>query len=186
MQGVLDQLPDDVDALKELVRGQAARNEQLSTQVIFLQEQLNIALAKRFASRSEQISADQIRLFDEAESTTSAADESDAEDSVTVSSHRRKHGGRKPLPERLPRIEIIHELPEDERRCEHDGRWLKEINEVVSEQMRFKPPRCWSRSTKWTPTHATPADARPAPGSTPATVGSGWSKRPLADRPSPR
>ena len=139
MQSVLDQLPDDVHALKELVRNQAARNEQLSTQVVLLQEQLNIALAKRFASRSEQISADQIRLFDEAESTTDVVDVLDAEDSVTVSSHRRKTGGRKPLPERLPRIEIIHELPESERRCEHDGQWLKEINEVVSEQLDIVP-----------------------------------------------
>ena len=73
MSSLLDQLPDDVEALKTLVVDHAARNEQLSkenqhyqSQVIILQEQLNIALAKRFASRSEQLSPDQIRLFDEA------------------------------------------------------------------------------------------------------------------------
>ena len=148
MSSVPDQLPDDVDALKELVRDQAVRNEQLAienqqyqSQVIVLQEQLNIALAKRFASRSEQLSPDQIRLFDEAESTADKTVEMDAEESVTVSSHRRKTGVRKPLPERLERIDIIHDLPESERRCEHDGRTLKEINDVISEQLDIVPAR---------------------------------------------
>ena len=51
-----NQLPDDIDALKSLVADQAkkldhftVRNEQLQSKVILLQEQLNIALAKRYA-----------------------------------------------------------------------------------------------------------------------------------------
>ena len=70
MSSVLDQLPDDVESLKALVVDHAARNEQLTeenqhyqSQVVLLQEQLTLALAKRFASRSEQLSPDQIRLF---------------------------------------------------------------------------------------------------------------------------
>ncbi len=128
MSSVLDQLPDDVDALKTFIVNQAttldgmtARNEQLQSQVVILQEQLNIALAKRFASRSEQLSPDQIRLFDEAESTSSA--EATPEETVAVAPYQRKRGGRKSLPERLPRIEVVHELPELDRRCEHDGRF---------------------------------------------------------------
>jgi hypothetical protein len=72
-----NELPDDVDALKNLVLEKATRldlvsernaqltteNERYRSQVDILQEQLNIALAKRFASRSEQLSPDQIRLF---------------------------------------------------------------------------------------------------------------------------
>jgi len=153
MSSVLKQLPDDVEALKTLVINQAttldgvtARNEQLAeenqqykTQVVLLQEQLNIALAKRFALRSEQLSPDQIRLFDEAESTTDGEAETESDDNVVVSAHARKTGGRKPLPARLPRIEVVHELPEDERFCEHDGQLLREINEVVSEQLDIVP-----------------------------------------------
>ena len=155
MSSVLGQLPDDVEALKTFIANQAttlagitARNEQLQqenqhykSQVIVLQEQLNIALAKRFASRSEQLSPDQIRLFDEAESTACAETEVVPEESVAVSAHRRKKGARKPLPERLPRIEVVHELPEHERRCEHDGRLLAEIGEVVSEQLDIVPAK---------------------------------------------
>jgi transposase len=146
MAGVLDQLPDDVEALKTLVVDQAARNEQLTqenqryqSQVHLLQEQLNLALAKRFASRSEQLSPDQIRLFDEAESTSTPVVDMDPEETVEVSPHRRSKGTRKPLPERLPRIDVVHELPENERNCDHDGQMLKEINEVVSEQLDIVP-----------------------------------------------
>lgn len=146
MSSVLEQLPDNVDALKTLVVDHAARNEQLAeenqqykSQVVILQEQLNIALAKRFASRSEQLSPDQIRLFDEAESATDGEAATHTDDTVVVSSHSRKTGGRKPLPERLPRIEVVHELPELDRRCEHDGRLLVEIGEVVSEQLDIVP-----------------------------------------------
>ena len=59
MEKVLDQLPDDVDLLKSLVAEQLVRNEQLSVQnqrykaqVLTLQEQLNLALARRYAASS--------------------------------------------------------------------------------------------------------------------------------------
>lgn len=146
MSIALDQLPDDVDALKTLVASEAARNEQLrqenaqyQTQVVILQEQLNIALAKRFASRSEQLSPDQIKLFDEAESADACDETADASLAIAVSSHQRKAGGRRPLPKHLPRVDIVHELPVAHRVCEHDGRTLSEIGEVSSEQLDIIP-----------------------------------------------
>jgi len=70
----LNQLPNDINALKSLVADQAAkldgfvsdkeclvaRNEQLQSKVILLQEQLNLALGKRYAASSEKISPDQV------------------------------------------------------------------------------------------------------------------------------
>jgi len=147
----LHQLPDDVDALKSLLAEQAARNEQLTTenqrykaQVLTLTEQLNLALARRYAASSEKLSPDQICLFDEAEldgeaQPDSAADAGD--DEVTVAAHKRKKRGRKPIPDHLPRIDVIHEIPEPERRCEHDGRLLREIDEVISEQLDIIPAK---------------------------------------------
>jgi transposase len=130
----LHQLPDDIDALKSLVAEQQARNEQLVTenqrykvQVLTLTEQLNLAIARRYAASSEKISADQIFLFDEAEAGAGAEiDEADPSDDakVTVVAHQRKQRGRKPIPDILPRIEVIHELAESERCCDHDGRPL--------------------------------------------------------------
>ncbi|RLA26573.1 MAG: IS66 family transposase [Gammaproteobacteria bacterium] len=147
------QLPDDVDALKSLVADQLARNEQLTTenqrykfQVLTLTEQLNLALARRYAASSEKLSPDQISLFDEAEldgeveSDASATVETD-DDEITVAAHKRKKCGRKPLPDHLPRVDVVHELAEDERRCDHDGRRLAEIGEVISEQLDIIPAK---------------------------------------------
>jgi len=140
-------LPDDIDALKSLVADQVARNEQLTTenqryktQVLTLQEQLNLALAKRYAASSEKISPDQVCLFNEAEVDVEPAPDADDE-LIIVPAHTRKKCGRKPLPDSLPRIDVIHELPESERRCDHDAQLLTEIDEVISEQLDIIPAR---------------------------------------------
>jgi transposase len=144
------QLPDDVDALKSLLAEQQLLNEQLTTenqryrtQVLTLTEQLNLALARRYAASSEKLSPDQISLFDEAEldSETLPDDGEDvgSGDEVTVAAHKRKKRGRKPIPDHLPRVDVVHELSEEERRCEHDGQLLAEIGEVVSEQLDIIP-----------------------------------------------
>jgi transposase len=134
----LDQLPDDVDALKALVAEQVARNEQLHSRVVTLQEQLNLALARRYAASSEKLSPDQIRLFDEAEVQAVAPAE---DETITVPAHTRRKRGRKPLPEALPRVEVVHELPDNERICPHDGNALTEIGTVTSEQLDIIPAK---------------------------------------------
>jgi transposase len=141
-----NQLPDDIDALKALFADQVARNEQLTTenqqyktQVLTLKEQLNLALARRYAASSEKISPDQVCLFDETEAEVLATE--DAEDVIVVPTHTRKKRGRKPLPDNLPRVDVIHDLPESERHCDHDGRPLRAIDEVVSEQLDIIPAK---------------------------------------------
>jgi len=152
-------LPDDVDALKSLLAEQSARNErlaadkaaveqtnrQLKAQLLTLTEQLNLALARRYAASSEKLSPDQIALFDEAEREADSQADDEAEtaepddEAVTVAAHRRNRRGRKPIPDHLPRIDVIHELPAAERRCTHDGQPLAEIGEVISEQLDIIP-----------------------------------------------
>ncbi len=148
-----DQLPDDIDALKSLVADQAtklddvtARNEQLTTenqhyksQVLTLTEQLNLALARRYAASSEKLAPDQFRLFDEAEAETQAAPAE--EQTIRVPAHTRRKRGRKPLPAALPRVEVVHDLPETERVCPHDGYVLVEVGEVTSEQLDIVPAK---------------------------------------------
>jgi len=140
MAMALDQLPDDVEALKLLVVDQAARNEQLESKVTHLQEQLNLALARRYAASSERISPDQIRLFDEAETDSEPVAPLE-EETIAVPAHTRKKRGRKPLPANLSRVEVVHEIPEAERHCPHDGRLLNEIGEVTSEQLDVIPAK---------------------------------------------
>ena len=161
MSSAFNSLPDDIDSLKALVLEQAAqsvqlterlqetsaRNTYLEARVLTLTEQLNLALARRYAARSEKLAPDQLRLFDEAEVDMESVeipgdedrdDDADA-DTVEIGAHLRKKRGRKPLPEALPRIEVIHDLPAAERICPHDGRELKAIGEAVSEQLDIVP-----------------------------------------------
>ena len=143
-----DELPNDIEELKSIVANQLALNKKLTSenqqykhQVLTLQEQLNLAIARRYAASSEKISADQLRLFDEAEldvETDAPADECE-EDSITVPEHKRRKSGRKKLPDTLPRVDAIHELTEEERICPHDGAILGEIGEEVSEQLDIIP-----------------------------------------------
>lgn len=149
MKNLPKQLPNDIESLKILVAEQTAQNEQLqqenqriSAQVLSLQEQLNLALAKRYAASSEKISPDQIRLFDEAEQEAlPALANDDLAEEVLVPAHIRKKRGRKPLPEALPRIEAVYELSPEERHCPHDESLLKEIGAVVSEQLDIIPAK---------------------------------------------
>lgn len=156
-----DSLPDDINVLKKLIADQWVRNDpleadkqtalhknqqlltenqQYKTQVLTLQEQLNLALARRYAASSEKRSPDQICLFDEAEVAIDTAEE-DTEDVITVPAHTRKKKGRKSLPDTLPRVDVIHDLPDSERTCPHDGNTLQAMSEVISEQLDIIPAK---------------------------------------------
>ncbi|MEN8176035.1 MAG: IS66 family transposase [Pseudomonadota bacterium] len=125
------ELPDDIEALKALVRQQAA---DYQARINALQEQLNLLLQKRFGPSSEKIPAEQMRLFNEAE-----AEIADAEtEAVAVAGHARKKRGRKPLPASLPRVRVEHDLPESEKTC-GCGCHLIRIGEAVSEQLDIIP-----------------------------------------------
>jgi transposase len=109
----------------DLVIQLVAENRALKAQIDLLKEQLRLAIARRFGRSSEKLpSGEQLELFNEAELTAceSTAAPAVVEEPVTVvASHPRKKAGRKPLPESLERVEIVHDLPEEAKICPHDG-----------------------------------------------------------------
>ncbi|WP_429500645.1 IS66 family transposase (plasmid) [Robbsia andropogonis] len=94
-----------------------------------------------FGASSEARGADQLGLFNEAESLARAGAVPALEDGPTtqVSAYGRKKRGRKPLDAGLPREYVRHELPESERFCAHDGHALIEIGVETSEQLDVIP-----------------------------------------------
>ncbi|MDH3640041.1 MAG: IS66 family transposase, partial [Gammaproteobacteria bacterium] len=150
-------LPNDVETLQALVCSlrdthleqqkrlteQQAKLQRQSSLIDQLVEQIKLARHKQFGASSEQWSVDQMRLFNEAETIVDReGGDEDTEfdaDTIVVPAHRRKRGGRKPLPPELPRIEVVYELPESERVCPHDGATLKVIGEVATEQLDIIP-----------------------------------------------
>ncbi|MEE3215858.1 MAG: IS66 family transposase, partial [Pseudomonadota bacterium] len=115
-------------------------------------EQLKLAIEGRFGPSTEKYRVEQgDLLINEAEvavdeEEASAQDDTvDGEVDAPAAPHqpikRRPRGGRVALPPELPRVEVIHELPEDARHCHHDGTELKEIGKEISEELHVVPAR---------------------------------------------
>jgi len=52
---------------------------------------------------------------------------------------KRNHPGRIPIPEHLERVEIILDIPEEDKVCPETGKPLKQIGWEVSEKLEYKP-----------------------------------------------
>jgi transposase len=124
-------LAEENDALKAML---AAKDQKIAA----LEEELRLALHKRFAASSEKTSPDQLNLFNEAE-VTAAAPIADKQ-TTTVPEHERKTRGRKPLPDHLPRTRIEHDIPEADKTCACGCRKTC-IGEATSEQLDIIPAK---------------------------------------------
>lgn len=54
---------------------------------------------------------------------------------------RRRRNGRGVIPDNLPQEEVLHELPEEQRRCPHDGQPMQAIRYETSKQLEFEPAK---------------------------------------------
>jgi len=106
-----------------------------------LKEALILARNRQFAKATESLRSLQRELFNESELESKEVEVLDEgnDDAINVPAHKRKRSGRKKLPEELPRIDVIHDLSDEEKVCPHDGHALKEIGEKTSEQLDIIP-----------------------------------------------
>jgi transposase len=161
-------LPDDIAALKALLHAQRAAHESTMKAAIaaaveasanaikreaqdYVQrmlEQLVLARHRLFGVSSEQLSG-QARLFDEAEAlvqaTTEAQDAASIpaetaapEDGNDKTATKPARGKRGPLSAELKRVDVVHDVPEDERTCPC-GTPMVEIGQQISEQLDIVP-----------------------------------------------
>jgi transposase len=135
MNSSIETVPDDPAELKRLVVDLYQQHEK---QVSVLLEQIRHLRQLLFGQRSEKLPMDsttvQLPLFDlpEPEQIEPAK--------MVVETHERKKPGRKPLPPELPRVEIVHDLPEEEKVCAC-GCQLSRIGEEISEQLDIVPAK---------------------------------------------
>jgi transposase len=134
-------LPADVEGLQRLVRQLQQDNTVLRSRAEVLEDELRLLRHKLFGRRSEQLTAEDLQqasLFDEAEWIDEQEKPKPPETTIEVSAHRRRKRGRKPLPADLPREEVLHDIPEEEKICTC-GQPLVRIGEETSEQVEIIP-----------------------------------------------
>jgi transposase len=139
----LKKLPDDASLPKELVISLVDELEvKYQEKIHYLEEQLRLFKNELFGRNSEkrrEPHPDQIPLFDVHEDHD--ADETQASDeTIVIATHARKKRGRKALPKDLPRIDVIHDLSEEEKQC-GCGQIKSCIGEEVSEKLDYIPAR---------------------------------------------
>jgi transposase len=124
----------------------SAHNAQLVERNTLLLEEVQWLKSQLFGRSSEKstadVSPDQRMLFNEAEvlAAIAAADEKAGTQSVDAH-ERHATPGRKAIPEKFPRKQVIHDIPESEKICPLDGTPLVQIGEEVSEQYEYTPPK---------------------------------------------
>jgi transposase len=135
MKSAPDSLPDDPVLLKQMLLAAHGKVAQL-------QEQNALLLQRLFGRKSEQTpdpDSPQLPLLNEAEALVEAAPESAAEERQDEGlAPTKRRGKRKSLPAELPRVELIHELPEHELNCACGCR-KQAIGEETSEQLEIIP-----------------------------------------------
>ena len=135
-------LPDTPDDLKEIIIGLQGQitdlHEVHNKETDILLEQIRHLRAQLFGRKSEKIQGgpQTLPLFDMPE----PAEENEVEEKVHVPAHERKKRGRKPLPEDLPRVEVLHDIDDADKMCAC-GCQLTRIGEEVSEQLDIIPAK---------------------------------------------
>jgi transposase len=128
------QLPDDTASLKQIIVSLQQQNDHLQEMLRLLQNEL----FGRKSERHPAVDKHQLPLF-----TPPAAEPAKpvaADEPIEVKGHRRQKRGRKPLPDNLPRIEVVHDIAEDDKHCAC-GAALSRIGEETCEKLDHIPAK---------------------------------------------
>lgn len=112
--------------------------EQKNQRIGVLEDFIRQLRQKQFGASSEQQESLQAHLFDESEALPEAALVDTSDDVVVASASRQKQKTTR-IPAELPREEIVHDLPTDQKICPHDGTALICIGDECSEQLDIVP-----------------------------------------------
>ena len=142
-------LPDDPKVLQQMVLDLMAQLDRESTERNKIETLLRELLDARRNRKSEQLSDDQLALFEtlwqarqaQAESPVKGNDsDDDAPGSgADAAAPKKRTGGRQPLPKHLQRERIVHDLADEEKHCATCQQDLRLIGEETSERYEYIP-----------------------------------------------
>ena len=144
-------LPRDAETLRKIVVDLAEQLDHSLAEQNKYQSLLRELLEAQRNRKSEQLSKEQLALFEAAWQARSTEDESAASEddddldgdagagAVPKETPSQKHGGRQPLARHLKRERIVHDLAEAEKHCAGCGEDLRLIAEDTSERYEYIP-----------------------------------------------
>lgn len=140
-------LPKDVDQLHELVVDLCERLKHETSEKDKYRSLLRELLDAQHNRKSEQLSKDQLALFetlwkaeqpDEEPASETGAEPSDPEPQPETPENK-KRKGRRSLAGHLVRERVVHDLAESEKHCDGCGKDLHLVGEETSERYEFVP-----------------------------------------------
>lgn len=128
--------------IAELTRKLASVQRQLAT----LQHQMEQMLRRLYGRKSEQLNPNQL-MFDSIvlqaleQNACTQHTPKEAEPVIREVKPRRvsAHHGRVPIPEHLERVEILLDIPDEQKVCPETGEPLKVIAVEISEKLEYRP-----------------------------------------------
>jgi transposase len=137
-------LPDDLEAAHRLIRELVATLRQQTHLNANLQHQLEQLLRRIYGKKSEKLDPNQLLLFAHEILEAGGPDltpesETAPADAPAAARPQGPGHGRKPLPASLPRKQIVHDVPVEQRPCPDCGSERVCIGEEVREQLEYVP-----------------------------------------------
>ena len=140
-------LPEDVDQLHKLVVELCEKLKHEASEKDKYRSLLRELLDAERNRKSEQLSKDQLTLFEtlwkanqpDEEEEKQADAEQPAEEQKSEKPETKKRSGRQPLARHLVRERVVHDLAASERHCNCCGKDLHLVGEETSERYEFIP-----------------------------------------------
>ena len=136
----------EITVQKDAQIGELARKlESIQRQLTTLQHQMEKMLRRLYGRKSEQLNPNQMMLdsiiLESLEQNTSQMPLAAVPIQPEVVRTRKasEHHGRVPIPEHLERVEILIDIPEEQKVCPETGEPLKVITVEVSEKLEYRP-----------------------------------------------
>jgi transposase len=138
MSNGVDNLPDDPVLLKQII---AERERYIEAMELRHKAELDAVLRRLYGPRSEKFDPTELLLFGVNVAEQIPVDEKtvEAESGQKLKTRRINHHkhGRRELPAHLPRVEVPHDLSDEQKKCPCCGKDRKCIGTEISEQLEF-------------------------------------------------
>ncbi len=134
-------LPNDVEALRQMVIGLLAELDAKDRRLQQVQHWLEQLLRHRYGQKRERVDENQLFLFaaELAHSGKQAPPAPHPDETAKAGSPKPKGHGRQALPKSLERRRVVYDLGEHERHCPQCQAELKHIGEEISERLEYVP-----------------------------------------------